>query len=139
MRAQIRSGENAFPERTSSMIERQLSSNTSSKAEAIAVEGPKDVHHDFAVPTTQTVDRRTFSSQSQPLESVQPFSMQRAYPGHRVLSSPALEWKTATSIAHVAGLASGYFAQYDGMLIIAPRSIIRLLASQVQTRSRLHQ
>lgn len=48
--------------------------------------------------------------------SLQSFSLQRAYPGHRVLSSPALDWKSSSSIAQVAGLATGYMAQFDGTI-----------------------
>lgn len=54
--------------------------------------------------------RRVTSSQSS--------NLYRHYPGHRVFS-PHLEYKSASSIAQVGGLASGFFSQYDG----APETI----------------
>ncbi|KAK4996021.1 hypothetical protein LTR66_004273 [Elasticomyces elasticus] len=40
-------------------------------------------------------------------------NLYRHYPGTLVFS-PHLEWKSASSIAQAAGMAKGYFAQYDG-------------------------
>ncbi|TKX22001.1 hypothetical protein C1H76_5894 [Elsinoe australis] len=64
-------------------------------------------------PAELTSGHRTFSSQTQPAKGLSGSYFQRAYGAHRVLSSP-MDWRSATSVAQVAGLASGYFAQFDG-------------------------
>lgn len=110
--SQMRNGKAAFPERTSSMVHRQLTgSGITGKEEfkdsAIVLDTPSSDQS----PASQT--RRAVSVQSQP--SVQASYLQRAYPGQRILSNQ-LEWKSGSSIAQVAGLATGYFAQYDGTM-----------------------
>ncbi|GAM85126.1 hypothetical protein ANO11243_031300 [Dothideomycetidae sp. 11243] len=60
------------------------------------------------------IEHRAFSAQTQPAHNTQSSQLQRIYPGLRVLSSPAMDWKSSTSMAHVAGMATGYFAQFDG-------------------------
>jgi hypothetical protein len=113
--AGVRNGEAAFPERTSSMIHRQLPGTQSSDARnrnAMAVNKTVDVKVDrekMQVPQ----DRRSVSAQVQPRGDSPSAYYQRVYPAHRVMSSQ-LEWKSGSSIAQVAGLATGYFAQYDG-------------------------
>lgn len=109
--SKMRNGEAAFPERTSSMVHRQLTGlgvigKEFSNPSAV-LETPKSDQS----PASQT--RRAVSVQSQP--SAQASYLQRAYPGQRILSNQ-LEWKAGSSIAQVAGLATGYFAQYDGTL-----------------------
>lgn len=113
--ARVRNGEAMFPERTSSMVQRQLS----------GLAAPVE-HNRAPLPPTKTVnvtvehektqvaqERRTISAQSQPAGGSPSAYFQRTYPAHRVMSSQ-LEWKSGSSIAQVAGLATGYFAQYDG-------------------------
>ena len=58
-------------------------------------------------------DRRATSAQMQSTGGSPTAYFQRNYPAHRVTSNQ-LEWKSGSSIAQVAGLATGYFAQYDG-------------------------
>ncbi|GAB7350667.1 hypothetical protein MBLNU459_g1232t1 [Dothideomycetes sp. NU459] len=109
--SQLCNGEVSFPERTSSMVQRQLTGpGVDAKAfkdSAIALD---DADQD---PPAMSQTRRAASYQTQP--SAQVLNLQRAYPGQRVLSSQ-LEWRSGSSIAQVAGLATGYFAQFDGTL-----------------------
>ncbi|KAF4554757.1 Hypothetical protein D9617_3g018250 [Elsinoe fawcettii] len=56
---------------------------------------------------------RAFSAQVPPTRDLSASYFHRAYGAHRVLSSP-MDWKSANSVAQVAGLANGYFAQFDG-------------------------
>ncbi|KAL1303587.1 hypothetical protein AAFC00_006952 [Neodothiora populina] len=92
---QIRNGEAAFPERTASMVQRQLS--------------PVNVSiNDGKRPASQTASEpkdggRSFSVRSQPDSSSKSSYFKAVYPGQRVLSSQ-LEWKPGTSIAQVAAL-----------------------------------
>ncbi|KER00786.1 hypothetical protein AUEXF2481DRAFT_35034 [Aureobasidium subglaciale EXF-2481] len=110
----VRNGEAVLPERTSSAMQRQVS-NVNASTE----------HSRSAMPLTQTAgatidrgrisqDRRATSAQIQTVGGSPTAYFQRVYPAHRVMSSQ-LEWKSGSSIAQVAGLATGYFAQYDGM------------------------
>lgn len=103
---QMRNGQASFPERTSSMVHRQLVSPAMSNNPKVAASGGET---DVA-----SEPRRNFSVQSQPGSGSQPSYLRTVYPGNRVLSSQ-LEWKSG-SIAQVAGLAHGYVSQYDGML-----------------------
>jgi hypothetical protein len=111
----VRNRETVLPERTSSAMQRQMSSADASTE-----------HNRTAVPSTQTTgvmmdrqrvhvpqDRRATSAQMQSSGGSPTAYFQRNYPAHRVMSSQ-LEWKSGSSIAQVAGLATGYFAQYDG-------------------------
>ncbi|KAG8627842.1 hypothetical protein KVT40_003715 [Elsinoe batatas] len=66
-------------------------------------------------PPELTSGNRAFSAQVQPTRDISGSYFQRAYGAHRVLSSP-MDWKSANSVAQVAGLANGYFAQFDGTL-----------------------
>ncbi|KAH0361955.1 hypothetical protein KCU65_g8402, partial [Aureobasidium melanogenum] len=113
--ASVRNGETALPDRTSSAMQRQIS-NTDASTE----------HNHAVIPSTQTAsammdrerihmaqDRRATSAQMQSTGGSPTAYFQRVYPAHRVMSSQ-LEWKSGSSIAQVAGLATGYFAQYDG-------------------------
>ena len=115
--SQLRNGQVSFPERTSSMVDRQLSSPGAGNIEqglpAEIVERQSTNVSAVGPDMNDMVVRRDFSAQTQPASSSY---LHRAYSGHRVLSSPALEWKSGSSIAQVAGLATGYFAQYDGTL-----------------------
>ncbi|KAI4725970.1 hypothetical protein E4T49_06269 [Aureobasidium sp. EXF-10728] len=110
--ASIRNGETVLPERTSSAVQRHASTSTE--------------HNRTVMPTAQTSsvmmereraympqDRRATSAQMQSTGGSPTAYFQRVYPAHRVMSSQ-LEWKSGSSIAQVAGLATGYFAQYDG-------------------------
>lgn len=105
--AQMRNGEANFPERTSSMVQRQLVGPSHVEGKPKAVAGGES----SAIPEP----RRNFSVQSQPTGGSQSSYLRTVYPGNRVLSSQ-LEWKSGSSIAQVAGLAHGYVAQYDGTL-----------------------
>lgn len=105
---QLHNGQTSFPERTSSMIQRQLTGPGVADSEVKAL---GDALQD--VPASD--GRRNFSVQSQPSNSSQASYFRTSYPGHRVLSSQ-LEWKSGSSIAQVAGLAHGYVAQFDGTL-----------------------
>ena len=116
-----------FPHRTASMLQRHgiTSDNQSSSQE----QGQNNETSTFtSIPGFQTVapfaaDRRSMSSTStynpannriSSLTSIDS-TLYRQYPGHRVFS-PHLEWKSASSVAQAAGLASGYLqaGQYDG-------------------------
>lgn len=116
--SQLRNGQANFPERTSSMVHRQLSSASSHKVNQTAVPDLTQKQSSVRGSTTpadvENTARRNFSAATQPATGSS--YLQRAYGGHRVMSSPALEWKAGSSIAQVAGLATGYFAQYDGTL-----------------------
>jgi len=116
--SQLRNGQANFPERTSSMVHRQLSSTSSHNVSHTAVADVTQKQSSSGISTTpsdvENKTRRDFSAATQP--PIGSSYLQRAYGGHRVMSSPALEWKSGSSIAQVAGLATGYFAQYDGTL-----------------------
>lgn len=105
---QLRNGEASFPERTSSMVQRQL------VGQAITTDDTK-----AAVSTAKSSPvvepRRNFSVQSQPNTASPSSYLRAAYPANRVLSSQ-LEWKSGSSIAQVAGLTHAYVSQYDGTL-----------------------
>ncbi|KAK6007635.1 hypothetical protein QM012_004449 [Aureobasidium pullulans] len=110
----VRNGETQLPDRTSTM-QRQISGADASSGlnrnvmpstqAAGAVVERERVH--------MTQDRRAMSAQMQSSGGSPTAYFQRVYPAHRVMSSQ-LEWKSGSSIAQVAGLATGYFAQYDG-------------------------
>jgi hypothetical protein len=110
-----RNRETLLPERTSSAMPRQMPSTDTSTE-----------HNRTGMPSNQTTgvmmdrqrvhmpqDRRATSAQMQSTGGSPTAYFQRNYPAHRVMSSQ-LEWKSGSSIAQVAGLATGYFAQYDG-------------------------
>lgn len=113
--ARMRNGEAMFPERTSSMMQRQLSDDYAPGEHNRSVMPPvKTVEFALEHEKMQVAhDRRAISVQSQPTGGSPSAYFQRAYPANRVMSSQ-LEWKSGSSIAQVAGLATGYFAQYDG-------------------------
>jgi hypothetical protein len=119
-----------FPHRTSSMLQRQ--GITSDNKPAVRLEtqtayptGDKSTFS--SIPGFQTMapfaaDRHSTTSTTAPIPGNRVSSMTsidstfyRPYPGHRVFS-PHLEWKSASSVAQAAGLASGYFhdTQFDG-------------------------
>ena len=111
----VRNRDAVLPERTSSAIQRQISGADTSTE-----------HNRAGMPSIQTTgvmmdrqrvhvpqDRRATSAQVQTSGGSPTAYFQRNYPAHRVMSSQ-LEWKSGSSIAQVAGLATGYFAQYDG-------------------------
>lgn len=113
--ASVRNRETVLPERTSSVMQRQISGADTSTE-----------HNRTGMPSIQTTgvmmdrqrvhvpqDRRATSAQVQTTGGSPTAYYQRNYPAHRVMSSQ-LEWKSGSSIAQVAGLATGYFAQYDG-------------------------
>jgi len=116
--SQLQNGQVTFPERTSSMVKRQLSTTSSGNVSQSVVTdvNQKQSPSGFLITSTdlETTAKRDFSAATQPATGSS--YLQRAYGGHRVMSSPALEWKTGSSIAQVAGLATGYFAQFDGTL-----------------------
>lgn len=86
--------------------EKKEISNESTSTEAASLPATEPVQiPDFS--------RRVFSDQLQRSNTTQTSYLHRAYPGHRVLSAN-MDWKTPSSIAQVAGLATGYFAQFDG-------------------------
>jgi hypothetical protein len=119
-----------FPHRTSSMLQRQ--GITSDNRPAVQMETQTayptgDTFTFSSIPGFQTMapfaaDTRSTTSSTGPIPGHRISSMTsidsnlyRQYPGHRVFS-PHLEWKSASSVAQAAGLASGYFhsTQYDG-------------------------
>jgi len=116
--SQLQNGQVNFPERTSSMVNRQLSSASSGIVSQNAVTDVDQKQSSSGFLNTsadlETTAKRDFSAATQPATGSS--YLQRAYGGHRVMSSPALEWKAGSSIAQVAGLATGYFAQFDGTL-----------------------
>ncbi|KAI7490164.1 hypothetical protein KC351_g747 [Hortaea werneckii] len=128
-----------FPERTTSTARRQLDSSVDKK-------GPKDEHlpprpdpqvrHNLQAslynqrsgneisqqPASSAASTKSAALSSSASTGYRMSSMTsidsnlyRNYPGHRVFS-PHLEYKSASSVAQHAGLASGFFAggQYDG-------------------------
>ncbi|THW36899.1 hypothetical protein D6D21_08507 [Aureobasidium pullulans] len=112
--ARVRNGETVLPERTSSAMQRQLPNagiSTDHSRTGMPLAKMSDVmaeREKVHVPQ----DRRATSAQM-PAGGSPTAYFQRNYPAHRVMSSQ-LEWKSGSSIAQVAGLATGYFAQYDG-------------------------
>lgn len=121
-----------FPHRTSSMLKRQgvksetdanaKSSKGDDKTELASITSElsgNEVTHSLAPITTTSKNNKANGSNNtgnrvSSMTSIDS-NLYRQYPGHRVFS-PHLEWKSATSVAHAAGLAAGYFsnAQSDG-------------------------
>ncbi|KAF1347959.1 hypothetical protein BDV97DRAFT_212825 [Delphinella strobiligena] len=89
---QLRNGEASFPERTSSMVQRQLAGQATTSDDTKAAKSSPVVE-----------PRRNFSVQSQPNTASPSSYLRAAYPANRVLSSQ-LEWKSGSSIAQVAAL-----------------------------------
>ena len=119
-----------FPHRTASMLQRHgiASDNQSSGQEQGQNINPSGEGSTFSsVPGFQTMapfaaDRRSMNTSStynpgNRISSITSIdsNLYRQWPGHRVFS-PHLEWKSASSVAQAAGLASGYLhnIQYDG-------------------------
>ncbi|GAB7338737.1 hypothetical protein MBLNU457_5451t1 [Dothideomycetes sp. NU457] len=131
--SQLRNGQANFPERTSSMVHRQLSSASSHNVNQAVVPDVAQKQGSSSVSTTpadvENTARRDFSAATQPATGSS--YLQHAYSGHRVMSSPALEWKAGSSIAQVAGLATGYFAQFDGTLTDLSNMTVEPIANRV--------
>lgn len=129
-----------FPQRTSSVLKRQiniLEDHLGPNDETSTLGRGHDASQGSDVPLLQASrsGNETFQPPGSPLMSAKSIpssslasvaarigsmtsidsNVQRNWPGHRVFS-PHLEWKSPISVAHNAGLASGFFAQaqYDG-------------------------
>jgi len=78
-----------------------LPSSPMSSAKSVAPSSITGVNHTHRISSMASVDSNIY----------------RQWPGHRVFS-PHLEWKSASSVAHHAGLANGFFAQaqFDGTI-----------------------
>lgn len=116
---QLGNGDDAFTQRAPSVLQRQfLVQETASINEKLQMTTANNSAVTGFLPTTEPVQlpdnaRRVFSDQPQRTGTAQLSYLHRAYPGHRVFS-PQTEWKSPSSLSQVAGVATGYFAQFDG-------------------------
>lgn len=119
-----------FPHRTASMLQRQgitsephatsvptgHNSNIGSKASTFSSLPGFQTMAPFAS-DARSINSSTAYNPGNRISSMTSIDshLYRQYPGHRVFS-PHLEWKSASSVAQAAGLASGFFhnTQYDG-------------------------
>ncbi|PNS18911.1 hypothetical protein CAC42_5450 [Sphaceloma murrayae] len=97
----------------SSSVDKRISSSGMVHFDSAAKVAVSDFAQTRVEPEDLTGGHRTFSAQTQPARDLSSSYFQRAYGAHRVLSSP-MDWRSGTTVAQVAGLAGGYFAQFDG-------------------------